>query len=446
MSMKHRDSKRGIALVASLVILAALVTIGVGGMFLSQMNLGIAENTRASAIAANNANAGLDSIVVYLSTVFQSGEADDRAYPEDLSGFVGPSGYEYEVLEYRRVADDRAVIRVRGSVQGRNASHVSEALIFAVETTSDPTGRFDPLFGQGLVTNGSIKFPGNAQVDINMWAGGDIEVTGSGQTTVSEGVGFVAAGTTCRIGSIDCSTDPPGPPPNAPAPDFDVLRESVVRCMFGDYSGDCADVEEEDWDTITVVDLCAGVTSVTRITTGVNDPPVVCLPPNASYTTSEDNVTIIGDRTTTVTVTGDVHAATIVSGTVDLSSQSTMTGMTTIFAAEDIVVRKGFSALDDLGTVGAFIATEGDVTVRGNGNRDIYAVIWSGGEYIINGAAQTMITNVVSASATMSGSLRANGNNGLVRQAERIDNVFIPGPREGGGGQFGGTYFQSVRR
>ena len=72
MSMRQEANSRqaGIVLVTSLFVLVALVGLSVGAFFLTNMNLRIAENTRAATIAQYNAHEGLDVALLILGREF----------------------------------------------------------------------------------------------------------------------------------------------------------------------------------------------------------------------------------------------------------------------------------------------------------------------------------------------------------------------------------------
>ena len=390
--MRRRD---GIALVVSLVVLVVLVAIGLGSMFLAQMNLGIAQNTRASALAENAAESGLDSFMVYLSSAY----TNDGAFPADKSALdaqvanLSLPGVTFEVASYERYADDQARIAVRGLFPGRNAEHVSEALVIGLSTPTTITPTQDPLFGKGLVTDGSIYLPGNANLDIDMWAGQDINVTG-GKSKMVGGHVAQAGGTDCSVGHITCTTN--ATPPSVPKPVFDDLRAKVMA----DNATDCS-------------------ATSTFPTSGT----VICLPPNASVTLGDiHDAVVIGDASTTVTVQGDAANLTLVSGTVDLGSTSTLSGTTTVIAKNDIDFAKNVTSVDNVAHT--FIISEGAITIKGNGGRDIYASFWAGGAFEINGKVGTMVTTVVASSTAIG--IRSNGVDELITTPDAVDNPYIP--------------------
>src|SRR5690554_2391877 len=78
--MKRQE---GFALIASLLVLLVLAIMGLGSIFLTQINLRIAENSRTGAIARFNAEAGLDSAFVVLAGAFR----ESTSVPSDIDEF-----------------------------------------------------------------------------------------------------------------------------------------------------------------------------------------------------------------------------------------------------------------------------------------------------------------------------------------------------------------------
>src|SRR5512138_3195553 len=107
-------SAAGFALVGSLVILLVLTVLGMSGIFLTQMNLRIAENGRSGAVARFNAEAGLDAAFVVLSGAFK----DDLAIPGTLAEFR--TEYPtFERAEYAFAASNGYTVFADGSVRIR---------------------------------------------------------------------------------------------------------------------------------------------------------------------------------------------------------------------------------------------------------------------------------------------------------------------------------------
>lgn len=150
-----RDNK-GIALIASLLIMAAIMALGLGSMFLAQMNLKIAENTRSNAVARYHAEAGLDTAVALLKRRYEVYNAFPTTFTLPVT-----AGQTYEMLAgtegYRYDNPSQVRVRVRGSTPN-NARYVTEALI----TTSTT---LNPAFTKGLTSQGNIRVTGGGSAE-----------------------------------------------------------------------------------------------------------------------------------------------------------------------------------------------------------------------------------------------------------------------------------------
>lgn len=150
-----KDS-RGIALIASLMIMAAIMALGVGSLFLAQMNLKIAENTRSSAVARYHAEAGIDTAVALLKRRYEV----YKAFPPTFTLPV-TAGQSYEMLAgtqgYRYDNPSQVRVRARGFTPN-NASYVAEALITTATT-------LNPAFTKGLTSQGNIRVTGGGSAE-----------------------------------------------------------------------------------------------------------------------------------------------------------------------------------------------------------------------------------------------------------------------------------------
>lgn len=143
-----KDS-RGIALIASLLIMAAIMALGAGSMFLAQMNLKIAENSRSNAVARYHAEAGLDTAAALLRKM----HTDTGKFPATFTLPV-TSGQSYAMLSglegYRRDNVNQVRVKVEGFTPN-NARYVAEALVAPI---------INPAFLKGLSSEGNIRVSG----------------------------------------------------------------------------------------------------------------------------------------------------------------------------------------------------------------------------------------------------------------------------------------------
>lgn len=412
-------TNHGIALIASLIVLFVVATLGVGATFLAQMNLRIAENTRSQVMARYHAETGLDTALVILAREFRDRQGRFPTLTEFQALFPGTP--DYELVSYQLFANDEATISIRGQVTARNAEHVAEARFRGVGTPATITREQDPRFGVGFVSNGTIFFPGNSTLDLNVWSGNEINFTG-GKSSLGAGFWARTAGGHCEIGRTPCTTG--AEPPRITGPNFAALREQVIAHHMALRRA------------ATPAALCD--TTITGNQTLSNQTNrIICLASGVRLilTGTVSNLVVIGDATNTVelqasTVPGGSEGmgVTIVSGTVNLDAGDqgqntpTMSGQNTIVARNDIHFQKGVLSADR--TARTLLATEGNIHLNGSGRRDIFATFWAGGQFRINGKIGDFIGTVVA--ATSAEAITGKGGVDRARLPQQLLNPFIP--------------------
>jgi hypothetical protein len=148
-----KDNK-GIALIASLLIMAAIMALGAGSMFLAQMNLKITENSRSNAVARYHAEAGVDTAAALLRKI----HTDTGKFPATFTLPV-TSGQSYAMLAgtegYRRDNVNQVRVKVEGFTPN-NARYVAEALVAPI---------INPAFLKGLTSEGNIRVSGGGNAE-----------------------------------------------------------------------------------------------------------------------------------------------------------------------------------------------------------------------------------------------------------------------------------------
>ena len=419
--------RAGFALTTSLLVMLVIAALGVGAVFLSNMNLRIAENTRTQAIARFNAESGMDqmytilaaSVLAETEAVFPSEGAIDAlvAAWDTIEG--------WELVRYQRHSGtgtngaDQAEIRVRGTAP-RNAQHVVEAVVEAVATPAR-TGDGYSIFGEGIVSLQNIDLAGAGTFDIPFHAGGNIDLRAA---TVVEGNSMVYAGGNCRWGAPPRSCTA-GDAPAVEAPEFDALRDAVIAAQ----------------DTATYA-ACAAAPLMGNVTINSESNRLVCLGPGANLTVigNVDNLTIIGDENTTVHLdarTGDpsddeVRGVTVVSRTVTFGGGAAFYGENTIIARHDITFGKNVVSND--GTARTFIVTEGNFELQGTGATDIYASFWVGGDFAWRGTPNTFRGTIVAAGDIFGAGCGAFCT---IRPPDDLVNEFVPSGDDSEAGGWG---------
>lgn len=168
--MKKQD---GIALIATLLIMAAIMALGVGTMFLSTMNLKIAENSRTHAVARYNAEAGLEAAVVKLKQDYTT----NRKFPDTLTLPSSPSSdvtYQLGTNGYQvYLAGTQARVVVVGT--GPNSARYQTEALMTVGNS------VNPAFLIGLTSEGGIRITGGGSSEfINAGVHSNTEVSLTG--------------------------------------------------------------------------------------------------------------------------------------------------------------------------------------------------------------------------------------------------------------------------
>jgi hypothetical protein len=140
--------------------MASIMALGLGSMFLTQMNLQIAENTRSNAVAKYNAEAGVDTATVLLTERF---EALGKTFPATWNMpatatyrlFPNPDGSDNGYVRY--TATNQARVRVEGFTPN-NARYVAEILLGSAST-------INPAFEIGIASMGTVRITGGGNAE-----------------------------------------------------------------------------------------------------------------------------------------------------------------------------------------------------------------------------------------------------------------------------------------
>lgn len=422
--------QQGIAIVSVLLVMAALVAFGLGTLFLTQMNLGIAGNARSATRADNNAAAGLNAAFVALQRAFEA----DGEFPTELT-LPGISGVDfsptYELQAYRRRTPTLAYVAVLGTAPG-DAEYVSEALV-AMESGST---RLPTFFDYGIATEGSFTGNGSGSyVSTGIHANEGFTLNGSQEFSVC--IERDSTGVCTRIETVSgdavpisgspgasCSVNPAQPgicqggvpvhltDPVTITPDYVARRDAALAAIS----------HGPDHSSLFGIDCDLRYTSrpspVSRLLTDIAALPAgstVCLEYSQATsfngTTTLDGVNIVSRGDFTVNGALRARDATFIafdgrfstngadrltnvnvyaeeSLTLNGSNSAVYEGTTTLATAGDITINGSYEAtpLDD-GTVGVGVAliAEGDITV--NGSSDMFLAAVAGGRFTQNGSS-----------------------------------------------------------
>lgn len=152
--MRRPKHDHGIAIVSVLMILAAVMLMGIAGMFLTQMNLNISRNVQTSSQASSNAASGMSGAFAALQAYYDA----NGALPSSLTlPTIAGQGYDPSFsLQSYKVSGQTAYVSILGTA-GAKAEYQSEALIRFVASSGLPS-----YFAYGLASEGTVTASGNA--------------------------------------------------------------------------------------------------------------------------------------------------------------------------------------------------------------------------------------------------------------------------------------------
>lgn len=187
--MKQQD---GVALIATLLIMATITALGVGSLFLANMNLRMAENGHTNAIARYNAEAGLDAAMIQLKKDFDRGTP--KQFPASLSLPSAPNS-TYQAVSYTPYTNAGLRTQAQVIVLGtgpNNARYQTEVFLEAVPATSNVLLPSVP-FSRGLASENIVSMSGSPTLkDAPIHGNRGFDISGSGSYQV------------CEEGGINC--------------------------------------------------------------------------------------------------------------------------------------------------------------------------------------------------------------------------------------------------
>lgn len=144
-------SENGIAIIATIFIMVVVLALGIGALYMTNIDLRIAENVQSNAVARNNAHIALEAHLIALQETVRQTELNE--FPElfdapsltltsDLPTIVASSSYA-------RLSPTQATLRAEGFGPG-DASYLAEAALALIPTATTAAT------GTGLVSQGSI--------------------------------------------------------------------------------------------------------------------------------------------------------------------------------------------------------------------------------------------------------------------------------------------------
>lgn len=158
--MKQR---KGIALIAAMVFIIAILGFAAGALFLTRTNLKIAENVKSQAEAKYLAEAGVEAMFISLEKYYNDNDANFPTYSEIGSqGFALPATtVDGRALAYGLVGFNSSNQNASLKIEGKTASganYISELLVEA----ADAGTIVSPIVKLGLESEGIVSLTGSS--------------------------------------------------------------------------------------------------------------------------------------------------------------------------------------------------------------------------------------------------------------------------------------------
>ncbi len=431
-------SNKGVAIVASIIVMVVVLALGVGSIFLTQNNLKTAENVRSNAVARSNAESGLDIAYELLRAYYKT----NKQLPTNTFSF----GDDTYTVSYERYSDEQGKMLSTG-LSSSGAKYVSEA-IFSVNT-GNPS--IPPELIKGLTSEGEVRVNGGASLYVDagvhgnsgFWLGGDFRVcderdnlgycTEFDPALLSDAdlpVSLSNRSGTCRVRNNTCN------PANYLTSAIEIgvnyaFRRNRAADLNGDGNFDVANYR-------TSAD-CAG--SLSAPSGNIMTNRAICSNTNVNIGSptltdvtiiTSGNITLSGacnlNNVTLISLAGTVSMGPCTSTRARIFSENALSftgsnnsplgwvwnGENTIASAGNITLNGSnkhnntvnpiFNS-DGTASIGLAVISEGNITFNGsNTSQNYYATFVSGGTFTQNGRSKFF------GSIASKGTLRFNGN------------------------------------
>jgi hypothetical protein len=440
-------NNKGVAIVASIIVMVVVLALGVGSIFLTQNNLKTAENVRSNAVARSNAESGLDVGYQLLDAYYQEHGKLPGGNPGEPNAFE--FGDDTYTVNYERYSNEEGKLSSVGK-SSSGAEYKSEA-VFSVNAGN---ASIPPELIKGLTSEGEVRVNGGASLYVDagvhgnsgFWLGGDFQVCNSrdahglcthfnpaGIATPNLPVSLSNSSGVCRVRNTNCN-------PNnylKSAVSIGVnytSRRNRAADVNGDgtfdvtnfrTSADCAGaLSAPSGSAMSSRVVCANTNTVTVSNANLTDVTII----NTGNITLNGSGTCTLNKVTLISLNGTVSMGPCTNTNVRIFSQKELkfsgsnnsplgwvwNGENTLASASNITIN-GKSRHDNTvnpifnpdGTVsiGLAIIAGGNITFNGsNTERDYYATFVSGGTFTQNGTSRFF------GSIASVGSLRFNGN------------------------------------
>lgn len=449
--MKKQD---GVALIATLLIMAAIMALGVGTLFLSTMNLKIAENSRTHAVARYNAEAGMEIAFVKLKREYETatptkqfpntgsftlpGSPDTAVTYQPISTQAGESQYAAYTTGGQR---NQARIVVIGTGPN-NARYQTEALVVVSATKTEfhgieTEGVVDVSSGTSIYTDAGVH--GNAGVNLgnnNFYTCLNRDASGSCTSTQELHGSDIPVSTsnnsTCLVKGENYTACERDHEPITVNPDYLAKRDRAIQASNVQNAVPPRTGTSSSANGIYCDKIINATNPVTLDSLDLTPGKVICAEGNGNITVptaSLSGVTIIADGNVGFGGNTNVSLAdntTLISknGTVSLGSKSSVMN-SHIFSQGSVDYNGQQNTFGGVST----IATAGNINIGGsssiatdsNNNKGIGIAMIAGGNVDVNGSSQWF------AGIVAGGAVNANGGPTLYGAIQAKGTISIKG-------------------
>ncbi len=399
--------------------MALVLILSLGMISLSQFNAEIASNLRVNTEARYMAEAGIDHALVALKQDWNSAG--------NLSRTVG--SYNYAVSISQINSGSVAQRRIESVVSGpRSSEYLATAL---VQRVGSGTPLPNPMFGEGIISEGRQTFNGSIDVQGKVHANSGLSLPSPNSTHVSGGASAVLGMPCVQNGNAEGErycTNPEGEVVN-PSPAVAVGVPDYLKIRNDNLPDPL-----EDWSNLNPNNCGVFVSGKSYRVLGDLNLPSNCVLNNVNLVirsssgtwkslTIPSGATIKNSKVFAEQINFNGNGDLTVEESSIFSNQNmnfngrTNPGNVTLASGGDITFNGSLGSAFDNETVGLAIIAKGNVST--NGSADVDAVIWSGGTVTMNGGG------IIRGGISSVGDVQANGKV-VVRNSSAISNPNLP--------------------
>jgi hypothetical protein len=201
-------SSAGIAIISTIFIMVAVLALGIGALYLTNIDLRIAENVQSNAVAKQNAQIALEASLIALRETIKAEDAAE--FPETFTAptltLVGDLPVTVGNPVYTRLSPTQATLRVEGIGPGQ-ASYLAEAALALMPAETVAAS------GVGLVSQAAIAihdWTNTRIIDAQLHGDAGFSLTSPNLSRVQRCTARALSGSCAAFEFVDMSLDEDG--------------------------------------------------------------------------------------------------------------------------------------------------------------------------------------------------------------------------------------------